>query len=241
VAENKSSLENVLKSVLSVGNAEQNFAYPPHIYERHYNIVTSFLLDFLSKVYPKHVDILLPFLKSKKIAVTHGYVQLEEEYRNLIGAPSINVRPEGSDCNDPITIDTASEFKVANLKGGCSSAPIDIISKAEWDDRTTSEYAFPTHSDPIGLFIGSRRLKVCPYDIGKVEVTYVVKENIYRYGYIMQPDDTFIYDATTSVETQWTDAAFQPLFKGVLALYSAYSRDPQVSNYSQILNEAGLF
>jgi hypothetical protein len=241
VAENKSTLDYVLKAVLSVGNAEQNYAYAPHIFQRHFNIVTSFLLDGLSSIYPRNVDALLGFIMSKRIPVTNGYVQLPEEYRNLLGAPSINVRPDGKDCNSPLVIDTASEFKAANLKSGCKSYPIDIVSKEEWDDRTTSTYAFPSYEKPIGMFIGLRRIKVCPYDLASVEVTFVKKEKSYVYGYTNQPDDTYIFDLSTSVESEWTDAASQPLFKGCLALYSAYSRDPAVADFSNILNQAGLF
>jgi len=239
--ENKSSLPNILQSVLSVAMSEQNFAYPPNVFDSHYNIVTSFLLDGLSKIYPAQVDNLIPFIAVKKIPVTNGYVQLPDEYRNLLGAPSITVNPAGKDCGDPIVIDTASEFKTANLKAGCKTYPIQIVSKEEWDDRTTSGYAFPTYENPIGMYIGEKRIKVCPYDLAVVEVTYTKKEEKYRYGYITQPDDTFIYDAATSVPTQWDTSAAALLFKGCLALYSAYSRDKSISDFSQVLNQAGLF
>lgn len=238
---NKSSLDNLLKAVLSVANAEQNFAYAPFVFDNHVNIVTSFLLDGLSKVYPDKVDALLNFIKYKKIPVTNGYIQLPDDYRNMLGRPSINVRPDGKDCDQTVIIDTASEFKVANLRGGCKTYFIDIVDKNEWDARTTSKYAFPTYEKPIGLFIGERRIKLCPYDLASVEVAYVIKENIYRYGYITQPDDTYIYDATTSTESQWSEAAFEYLFKGTLALYSAYSRDNTIMEYSNVLNKIGLF
>ena len=241
MAENKSSLPNILQSVLSVGNSEQNFAYPPYQFDNHYNIVTSFLIDGLSKAYPYLLDALLPFIMSKKIPVTNGYVQLPDEYRNLLGAPSITVKPDGKDCSDTVVIDTASEFKTANLKGGCKSYFIDIVDKNTWDARTTSEYAFPTYENPIGMFIGERRIKVCPYDLAVVEVTFAKKEEKYRYGYIVQPDDTFIYDPTTSVPTQWDSAASALLFKGCLSLYGAYSKDNSLSDYSGVLNNAGLF
>lgn len=241
MAENKSSLQNILQSVLSVAQSEQNFAYPPYIFDNHYNIVTSFILDGLSKIYPSMLDIILPFIQSKKIPVTNGYVKLPEEYRNLLGAPSITVNPAGKDCSDTIIIDTASEFKTANLKAGCKTYPIQIVSKEEWDDRTTSGYAFPTYSNPIGMFIGEKKIKVCPYDLAVVEVTYVKKEQLYRYGYIIQPDDTFIYNEATSVPSEWDTQAAAMLFKGCLSLYAAYSRDNSTSDYSTLLNNAGLF
>jgi hypothetical protein len=252
---NKSSLENVLKSVLSIGNAEQNMAYSPQTFDNHYNIVTAFILDQLSILYPAYIDALLPFIGVKKIAVTDGHVLLPDDYRNLLGAPSISIKPGGGNCEDnsPVIIDTASEFKTANLKAGCRSVPITMVSKGEWDYRTTSEYAFPTYTDPIGMFsapilstsgttdVVKKSIKVCPYDIARVEVMYTKKEQIYRYGYIVQPDDTFIFDGTTSVDSPWEEAAFELLFKGVFALYSAYSRDNAIMEFSQILNKAGLF
>lgn len=238
---NKSGLENVLNAVLSVGNAEQNSSYPPFIFDNHYNIVTSFLLDAAATIYPLHSDAFLNFFQYKKIPVTNGYIQLPPEYRNLIGAPSITVRPDGKDCGEGILIDTASEFKTANMKAGCKTYPIQIVSKEEWDDRTTSGYAFPTYTNPIGLWIGERRLKVCPYDLASVEVAYLKKEKPGVYSYITQPDDTFIFDAVNSIEVGWDEASFSLLFKGCLALYAAYSRDKTISDYSQLLNAAGLF
>lgn len=239
---NKSGLKEILQQVLSVGNAEQNFAYPPSVYSQHYNITTSFLLDKFSLTYPTFVDCLLPFIEVKKIPITNGYVQLPETYRNLLGAPSISVKSDGSDClgDDPVIIDTASEFKTANLKSGCKTVPIEILDKKEWDYRTTSTYAFPTLENPIGLYIGGRRIKVCPYDLMRVEVMYIKKEPIGVYGYVSQPDDTFIFDEDTSTEVGWTEAASEFLFRGVLALYGAYSRDKDISDFNLILKQASL-
>lgn len=238
---NKASLPNILQAVLSVGNSEQNAAYPPYVFDNHYNIVTFFLLDGLAATYPAGVDILKPFIQSNRIPVTAGYIQLPEQYRNLLGAPSINVNPKGQDCNDPIIIDTEAEFKTANRKAGCKTYPIEIVDKNTWDNRTTSGYAFPTYENAIGMFIGNNRIKVCPYDLASVEVTYVKKEKLYRYGYIMQPDDTFIYNEATSIPTEWDTAASSLLFRGTLALYAAYAKDNSLSDYSQVLNKLGLF
>lgn len=237
---NKSSLENVLKSVLSVGNAEQNFAYAPYVFDNHFNIVTSFMLDQFAIHYPRYQDAFLTFIEKKAIPVTDGYVKLPDEYRNLLGAPSISVNPDQSDCSDPVIIDTKSEFKTANLKGGCKTYPIEIVDKRTWDDRTTSTYAYPTYKRPIGIFEG-RKIKVCPYDLTKVHVMFIRKEKICRYGYITQPDDTYIYDAATSVESEWTEAAFELLFKGVSSLYAAYSRDNTLIEWNALLLKAGLF
>ncbi len=238
---NKSSLDNLLKSLVSVANIEQNNIIPPNIYSSMYNTVTSFLIDECVKRYPEFVDVLLPFIKEKKIPVTDGYVQLPEDYRNLIGAPSISVKADGSDCSDSAEpINTEAKFKVETLKKGCQTVPVVIVDKSEWDNLTTSTYDFPTYNAPIGMFIGGNRIKVCPFDIKNVQVTYAKKEDIYVYGYTMQPDDTYIYNVSDSVESIWTEAAYQYLFKGLVALYSAYSKDNNLRDFGLILNQSGI-
>lgn len=237
---NKSSLENVLKAVLSVGNAEQNFAYAPYVFDNHFNIVTSFMLDQFAIHYPRHQDAFLPFIVKKSIPVTDGHVILPDDYRNILGVPSISITPDKKDCSDPVIIDTKSEFKTANLKAGCKTYPVEIVDKRTWDARTTSSYAYPTYEKPIGIFEG-RKIKVCPYDLSRVQLLYIKKENIYRYGYITQPDDTYLYDQATSVESEWTEAAFELLFKGVSSLYAAYSRDNALVEWNALLSKAGLF
>lgn len=236
----KSGLDNLVKAVLSVGNQEQNLFWPPHIISSQINVVTSLLLDKLVATYPENVDMLMPFMASKKIGVTQGVVQLPKDYRNLIGSPSISVRDDGEECgSDPVIIDTEREFQIAVLKSECKTRPLVIVDKKRWDYLVTSEYAFPTYTDPIGMFKG-KQIKICPYDLKSVEVTYCIQEKIYKYGYIMQPDDTFIFDPATSEDTQWEDAAFSKLFTAMLALYSAWSRDNTLTDWSRILHNEGI-
>lgn len=239
---NRSSLENMLRSLVDVGNKEQNQQIPPRVFDSIYNITTSFAKSSLVKAYPVGLDILRPFMRSKVIHVEKGLVKLPPDYRDMLGRPSISARKEGnSECAEVTKIEDANEFRLANLKSGCESRPIDMLTQDEWDDRTTSEYAYPTYWDPIGCFFDATTFRVCPFDIAQVSVRYVVDEKLYRYGYINQPDDTYIYDKQTSVESEWGDNAFPALFKGCLALYSMYLRDPLLTNGSQILNQIGLF
>jgi hypothetical protein len=227
----------MLQSVLAVGNTDQNQTYPPFIYQTQYNIVAGLLLSKLAEQYPASLDMLLPFIEDKKIAVTNGYIELPDNYRNMLGNPSINIKPEGSDC-DGIPI-TANAFKTANLKAACQSRPIDILDQTEWDYRTTSTYAYPTYFNPIGCFFG-KKLKVCPYDIAKVDVRYVRQEKEYVFGYLEQPDGTYIYDKNTSIESEFESAAFEPMFKAISSLYAAYTRDQLISNWAVILHEKGI-
>ncbi len=179
---------------------------------------------------------LLPFMKVKPTPVSNGFVDLPDDYRNQLSF-SIKIKPEGSDCEGiPLTENT---FKTANLKAGCQSRPIDIMNQKEWDYRTTSSYAFPTYINPIGCFFGNQ-LKVCPYDIATVDVRYVKQEKEYIFGYIEQPDGTYIYNAATSEESEFTSAAFEPMFAAMTALYSVFVRDGVVLNWSQYLHEKGI-
>ena len=236
----KSGLDNLVKAVLGVGNQEQNLFWPPHIISSQVNTVTSLLLDKLVDDYPENQDMFLPFITKKKIPVTNGVVLLPDNYRNILGAPSISVRDDGTDCGqDPVVIDTEREFQIAQQKSGCKTRPVVIVDKKRWDYLVTSKYKAPTYTDPIGMFTGNE-IKVCPYDLKTVEVTFCVNENIYKYGYIMQPDDTFIFDESTSVDTQWGDAAFSKLFTAMLALYSAWSRDNTLTDWSRILHNDGI-
>lgn len=239
MASNKSSLNYVLQSVLSIGNKEQNMAYAPSIFTQHFNIVTSFIIDKCVEAYPNYLDVLRQFIAIKKIPITNGEIKIPDDYRNILGAPSINAKPTG-ECKDDAPATDAS-IKILAQKNGCKSRPIKILDQNQWDLRTTSGYKFPTYVDPIGCFFGKDTLKVCPFDLSKVELRYVIKENQYLYNYTLQPDDTYIFKAEGSVESQWGDAASQYLVKGVLALYSAYLRDNQLNQFSSILNQAGIF
>jgi hypothetical protein len=212
------------------------------VYTEHYNIVSSLLLSKLIETFPtspQNVDMLYPFMKVEKITVKDGYVELPSDYRNLLGNPSVSLRPDGKDCGEN-EITNEQQFKNATLKSGCKTRPVIIVSQSEWDYRTTSSYRFPTYDDPIGVMFGESKIKICPYDITKVEVRYARKENIYRYGYIMQPDDTYIFDKNTTIESEWTNAAYDKLYKGLCLLYGEYTRDNSLRDWTSILIQAGI-
>lgn len=230
----------MLQSVLATANSEANQTYPPGIFSDQYNVVTSLLISALVKTYPINLDMLKPFIETYKSAPQNGYFVLPKDYRNLLGA-AINANKSG-ECkeDDPEVIDNEQEVKLATLKSGCKSRPIVFLSDKEWDYRTTSGYKKPTYENPIGCFFGSDKFKVCPYDVGAVELRYVKEEVIGRLGYIMQPDDTYIPDPATTIEVGWTSAAFAPMYNAMTALYAAYTRDPSLTNWAQILKSQGI-
>lgn len=238
----KSKLDNVLQSLLSTVNKEANNDVPPGQFSNWFNMVTSFLISGLAKQYPKNqetVDILDPFICTKMIPATNGFIQLEDDYRNLLGGPMIFANPSAGECSEVEEL-TPENFATGMLKGGCKLNPVVIKDQTEFAYLTRSSYNKPTYENPIGFYSGKRQIRICPYDVKKVFVMYVRNEKTYRYGYIQQPDDTYIFDQATSVESEWGSNAFDYLYKGVLALYAAYASDPNLRDFSKILNEQGI-
>jgi len=244
---NKCSLENMLNAILGVANQEQNMSYPASIFTSQYNTVTSLLLSKLADIYPSDpsvLDMLDPFVERDIIRPISGYINLPDNYRNILGTPMISAKEDGcAECVPEGDISNA-EFKKLNLKAGCKKVNVLMVDQAEFADRTTSTYKKPTYAKPIGYRSGTvegkGQIKVCPFDINAVEVMYVRKEKLVNYGYIMQPDDTFVFNAETSVESEWTSAAFQPIFKALFALYTAYSRDNQLRDWALFINQNSL-
>lgn len=244
----KSGLQNLLTSLISVSNQDQNFFLPPWIFSSFVNTITSFLIDKCVELYPNNstlIDIISPFVKVACIPPSGGLITLPSDYRNILGAPSIIVNKSG-ECGDvTVPINTPQQFLTATLKGGCNRRPITIVAQSEFDYLTTSSYKKPTYWDPIGFFTGQNengqvQIRVCPTDLTKVYVLYVQQEKTYSVGYQMNPDDTWYFDQQTTVDTIWNSASFGSLMKGLTVLYGAYSRDKQFSDFANILRETNL-
>lgn len=241
--DNKSGLDNILKEVLAAVNQEQSMFYPPSVYEQHRNVVESMLLSELAKDWPKDqqvVDMIEPFIETAVLPVKNGVVELPENYRNLLGGLTVFAKGDNSGECEPGEKPTMAEFNAKVLASGCRLNPLVIVPQSEFAERSNSTYKRPTIEAPIGYWIGKRQVKVCPPEISKVGIMYTKKEKLLRYGYILQPDDTYIYDASTSVDTGFDSAAHNPIFRAVFALYCAYAKDPELNNWSQVLNERGI-
>lgn len=246
MADSKCSLNNMLKAILSVANEEQSMFYSPRVYQDQYNAVTSLLISALVKAYPANpvvIDQLEPFVDIKLIQVKDGYVDLPEEYRDILGSPYIFGNPKNdgecksTEFEEPLT---AQNFRKQTLKGGCNIRPVLIYPESEFIERCNSTYDAPTWEAPIGFFSGKKQIKICPYDASKVAVMYVKKEDSYIYGYIVQPDDTFLFDINTTVESLWTSASFTPIFNALCSLYSVYAKDGEMQGWTQYLAEKGI-
>jgi hypothetical protein len=209
------------------------------------NTVTSFLIDKCVELYPSSptlLDVIDPFVKIAAITPSGGLIQLPDDYRNILGAPSIIVKNDKKgECGDlSIPIDNAQQFLAATLKGGCNRRPITIVAQSEFDYLTTSSYKKPDFWDPIGFFAGQKQIRVCPTDISKCYLLYVKQEQIYNFGYQMNPDDTYIIDNQSTIDTEWTSAAFGPLMRALTVLYAAFSRDKQFMDFATLLREVNI-
>lgn len=242
---NTVSLDNMLTSILSVSQSSRNMTYPPNIFQAQYNVVSSLLLSQLVKAYPENpllIDVIDPFVSIAKIPVTNGKIKLPDDYRDILGAPMINVKVDNTGlCDgDPGIPVTPQTFATANLRGGCTRRPIVIVPQSEFAALTTSTYNYPTYLDPIGYFSGKREITVCPYDIAKVEVMYARNENLYVYGYITQPDDTYLFSLTNTVESEWTNPSYEYFFRALTSLYAAYTTNPTLRDWSMIIHKEGI-
>lgn len=216
---------------------------PPSVFSNFFNIVTSFLISALAKQYPKNqetIDILDIFIGTMMIPATNGFIQLPDDYRNLLGGPMIFANPKEQDQCKDIEPLTPENFATGISKGGCLLNPVKIVDQSEFAYLTRSSYNAPTYRDPIGFFSGKRQIRICPYDITKCFIMYVKNEPTFLYSYGMNPDDTYYFVEAGSVESIWGSNAFPYLYRGVIALYASYASDPTITNFSQILNSAGI-
>jgi hypothetical protein len=238
------SLNNMLQAILSVSAEEQSMFYAPKVYSAQYNAVSSLLKSALVKSYPANpmvLDQLDPFIKIAILPVVDGYVELPADYRDILGSPFIFVNKDATcECGEDIEPLTVENFKIQTLKGGCKARPIQILPESEFYYRTDSTYNFPSIENPIGYFAGKKRIKICPYDVGKVGIMYVIEDKQYVYGYIMQPDDTYLFDPATTIESEWQSNVYEPFFNALCSLYSVYAKDQEMTNWSVYLNEKGI-
>lgn len=230
----------MLQSILAVALQEQNNVYPPYIFQSQFNVVTSLLLSELSGAYaenPQVIDMLDPYIKAAVLNVENGFVTLPKDYRNLLGSPYIFAQNAAKECDNIPNITNAQQFLVATQKGACQAYPLSIIEQSEFAERTQSTYKAPSFKKPIGFYAGQKTIKVCPFDLSKVAVLYVRNEVKSVYTYIMQPDDTYIFDPTNPalVDSEWSNAAFKPLYNAMISLFAAYTRDNEMQDWSKVL------
>jgi hypothetical protein len=70
---------------------------------------------------------------------------------------------------------------------------------------------------------------------------YLIQPETYKYGYVMNPDDTYAWNPASTLESQWTDNAFAKITKGITTLFSIYTRDGELRDGMLELKQAGIF
>jgi hypothetical protein len=241
--QNKCDLGYMLQTVLAAANMEQNMLYPPLIYQHHYNIATSFLLDAIAEKWQENIrllDVGRPFLEHPLIPNKNGFITIPDNCRNFLNAAIFANKNLTGNCGDLPQIILEVEFKNAVNASKCLSRPIDVVPQSEYDLITTHPYNYPTYKYPVGCFLEKNKLKICPYDIPQAEVRYLRNEKSYIYAYTMQPDDTYITDDVNTTPTEWTNAAFPYIFKAVSTLFAIYMRDKEYSEWNMALKQIGL-
>lgn len=236
------TLDASLKQVLSQANADQNQHYPPHVFDIHFNLVTKFLLGEIIKLWPTNNTIKMlakPFLKTKVIPVKDGLIEFPEEFWNFLNA-SIYLNGDNEAC-EAIEI-TPEEAINARLKKRENSRLANEVDQKMWEYLIDHSYKFPTLEKPIICMFEAEGYRIYPYNVPSVQFTWLREPKEYKYGYTMNPDDTYQYDVKNGgVESEWEDSASEYIFKGMNVLYSAYVRDVEQSQWAQLLNQNGIF
>lgn len=237
---NKSSLKIFFDLVTKPLDIPKSRVVPPEVFDAIYNLSAAWVIGKVVELWPRdqrYVEVVEPFLRVDVKHTANGIVDLPKEYRNFLGASVLTNEAKTATCNDTPQAIRLRQHELEAVKGICERVPIRIVDQAEFDFFTQDEFDMPTLKAPIGCFFGEKKLKVCPLDLGSVEMKYLINEKMYKYGYIMQPDDTFINDTATTVETEFTNAAFDKLYAASTKLLGVYLRDNSVVGFSQALNE----
>ncbi len=243
---NKSSLKIFFELLLRPLDIPQSRVVPPQVFDAIYNCSTAWLIGKIAELWPKdqsYVDIIEPFLRADILPVKNGYVDLPTEYRNFLDVGALvqsDTTGACKECDEPEYESQAVALRKYNKviqEGTCVRQAIVEIDQSQWDYITKSEFDKPTFEKPVCAFFGKQKLRVCPADIKTVEFRYLINEQVYRYGYIMLPDDTFIFDPLTSIESEFKNNAFDKLYRPAMALLGVYLHDQNIQNFGQILSD----
>jgi hypothetical protein len=239
--------------VLAQGNKDQNQYYPPHVFETHFKLASDWLKDELAKLYPTSqtvIDLLEPYMIPELLQVVNGAATLPDskKYRNLLGFAFFVTDKKkctpmaGSEFSfiDPAN-PTADEIAALNARMQDDSKTIDMTSVADWEYYKAHPYKKPKFDSAKGCFFGGGIVKFAPLGIPFVECRYIKIVPEYKYGYQMQPDETYVFDPNTTVEEPWTEVAIPYLFKAVNVLYANYCKDDSYRASALDLRDNSLF
>lgn len=243
---NGSISDTVLNMVLALANKEQNQHYPPSVYELHYQLATNYLINECVKRYPGSnsiMDLIQPYTKSKLVVVTGGEIDFPLDYRNILGFGIYLTKDKQNICSSDDLSTSPTDAELAEIIAAKKnvSKDLELVSIGRWNDLTNSSYKQPELDDAIACIFGKRKFRICPYNVPMAEVRYVVKTPDFVYGYSMNPDDTYFFDATKTTEALWEENAIEYLVKACNLLFASYLRDPEGKSYANDLRDSGLF
>jgi len=239
------TLDSILRKVLSLANKEQSQMYPPSVFTQHINIVTNTIINELSQNYPKtqnYIDLISPFIEKKTLVAKNGQITLPENYRRLLSIGVFVTDKNGELCacdengkevecsvefDGDVLGKTREQAEKEQVNRTCFSKKVDILSAGQWDSRTTHSYKQPKLDEPIACQAG-RTIKICPANVGAVEIRYIRNPKEYIYGYVELPDGTYQFDASKSVKSEWHTQAEEYIVNAVATLYSVYTRDGEM-------------
>lgn len=232
------TIHSVVSEVLSQANEDQNQHYPPRIITSHFRMVTNAILDQGRKQWPGNadiVDILSPFLETVDLQVKNGVVELPKNCRHALGL-TIFISDNGKPCENL----TPEEIEQSRLEARMESRDIKLKEQFEYNRLTTHKYKKPTALEPIGAVFNNKEIRINPFNVGMVQLSYLRYPKEYFYGYKTNPDDTYFWDENSTVESEWTNPASGILFTGMNILYSNYARDTEQTANAQALRLQGL-
>lgn len=245
----------VLRMVLAQANKEQNQHYPPSVFESHFSMTTHALIDEGAKIYPgtqSIMDLMDPYIKTILVQVINGVITVPTEYRHLLGF-RIYIKEEEIPNTDKCRVIIPKEYdempenpspeqlQALIAKAQSFARDVTTVSIGRWNKLTQHRYKRPKLDNPITCSFNTRTSKICPYEVPFVEISYILKTPEFKFGYLMNDDDTYYFDAGSTTEALWTENAISYLVKGVNTLYANYVRDPEQVQTAKDLRNSGLF
>lgn len=236
------TMDSTLRKVLSQANADQNQSYPPRVFSEHFNIVSDFILDEVNRLFPTNrsvKDIASPFLRVLDVKVINGVITIPADAKHVLGLTIFIDLTKNSACEKPEGY-SQDDIDKSRLSKRIESQDVIFKEQFEYNKLTSSRYKKPKLSKPICCKFKDKEIRISPYNVPMVEMSYLVEPKKYRYGYKMNADDTYYWDPAATIESEWETTAASYLFKGVNVLYANYVRDQEQVSGAQALKQIGL-
>lgn len=254
--------------ITTASNKEQNQMIMPIVVTSAVNLLSDWVLNALVGIYPNSqliFDKARPFLYTKVVEVVNGEVTVPANYRNLLEvsiAVSDNYDTPCSckeECEKGETsacataeelVDTSNpnsplyDAEKAKLpKQICKYQPINIVDSDQFADASMSELYPPTYKAPIGVWLDSNRIKICPTGVEYVKFVYLKQPKKYNMTTTLMPDDTWQINTADPlyVPLEWERNVAPEFYRGITSLLGVHTRDGSLNQWNNELKKAGLF